>query len=152
MTALVSFPLAKLLNSMGFDKYCSSGYTETGDKYLHQSGQEPVRNGQSYYEGKSYIGGEFYYPAPTIAEVCMWLYEKHGILIAVNRVVIGSDEWDYGYIISYLPKEYEFEKRRSKHLVEIQSFKEGVGSYHGAWYTPTEAYEAAIKYTLNNLI
>ena len=90
--------------------------------------------------------------APTIAEVVMWLYEKYGIWIAVNRVVIGSDEWDYDYIISYLPREYEFEKRRSNHLVEIQSFKEGVGSYHGAWYTPTEAYEAAIKYTLENLI
>ena len=129
MNTPVSFELAKLLKEKGF-------IFRKNETYYN-----PV-NGLTKYEEIT----------PTIAEVVMWLYEKHGTWIAVNRVVIGSDEWDYGYIISYLPKEYEFEKRRSKHLVEIQSFKEGVGSYHGAWYTPTEAYEAAIEYTLKNLI
>ena len=129
MNTPVSFEIAKLLKEKGF-------IFRKNETYYN-----PV-NGLTKYEEIT----------PTIAEVVMWLYEKHGTWIAVNRVVIGSDEWDYGYIISYLPKEYEFEKRRSKHLVEIQSFKEGVGSYHGAWYTPTEAYEAAIEYTLKNLI
>ena len=129
MNTPVSFELAKLLKEKGF-------IFRKNETYYN-----PV-NGLTKYEEIT----------PTIAEVVMWMYEKHSIWIAVNRVVIGSDEWDYGYIISYLPKEYEFEKRRSKHLVEIQSFKEGVGSYHGAWYTPTEAYEAAIEYTLKNLI
>lgn len=139
MNTPVSFQLAKLLKEKGFEQKTKS-YTEDGKLVTVSLTIRRFNTEKNYY------------PAPTIAEVVMWLYEKHGIWIAVNRVVIGSDEWDYGYIISYLPKEYEFEKRRSKHLVEIQSFKEGVGSYHGAWYTPTEAYEAAIKYVLENLI
>ena len=80
MNTPVSFPLAKLLNSIGFDKYCRSGYTKTGDRYFHQhegiilcSGH--VRNGESYHNGRYYTGGEFYCSAPTIADVCMWLYE-----------------------------------------------------------------------------
>lgn len=88
----------------------------------------------------------------NISDVVMWLYEKHSIWITVNRVVLGSDEWGYGYVISYLPKEFEDVKRRCLHLVIKESFKEGIGSYTGAWNTPTEAYEAAIEYCLTNLI
>ena len=142
MNTPVSFPIAKLLKEKGFDELCKLCVEDGDERPL------PFNCGNTIHRNSLHP----YYSAPTIAEVVMWLYEKHGTWIAVNRVVIGSDEWDYGYIISYLPKEYEFEKRRSKHLVEIQSFKEGVGSYHGAWYTPTEAYEAAIEYTLKNLI
>ena len=146
----VDFSTAKLLKEKEYkDKNMLGTVRLSEPEYYDPNGI--IHNIKDAFEEKDYKI-EDCYNAPTIAEVVMWLYEKHGIWIAVNRVVIGSDEWDYSYIISYLPKEYEFEKRRSKHLVEIQSFKEGVGSYHGAWYTPTEAYEAAIKYTLNNLI
>lgn len=80
------------------------------------------------------------------------LHKKHGIWISVVVVVVGSDEWEYGYIITYLPKEFEDKKRRSIHLVRIESFQEGIGSYSGAWSTPNEAYSEAIKYCLNKII
>lgn len=82
----------------------------------------------------------------------MWLYESHETWISVDRVVISSDEWEYSYSISCLPKEFENAKRRSIYLKEEKSFKESPGSYVGAWNTPTEAYQEAILYTLKNLI
>lgn len=133
MTAPVIFPLAKLLNSIGFDKYCSSGYTETGDKYLHQGGQEPVRNGQSYYEGRDYIGGEFYCSAPTIAEVVMWLYEKHEIWITVWTAYNNSYKFSYGVVY-----------RKNIVVFHETNFDEKD--------SPREAYEAAIEYCLTKLI
>lgn len=69
--------------------------------------------------------------APTIAEVVMWLYEKHGIWITV--CVIGADGFGY----------WLHNKNRKRLNPEDQG---------GYWYSPTEAYEAAIEYTLKNLI
>lgn len=86
-----------------------------------------------------------------IMQVIMWLYEKHDIWVSVNVVIIGSDEWEYEYVIHYLPIEFKDVKRRSIHLETINSFNEGMSSYSGAWHTPTEAYEAAIKYCLEKL-
>ena len=60
--------------------------------------------------------------APTIAEVVMWLYEKHGDWISVVK----------------------FEKYSSCTFRHNCLFKE--------YNSPTEAYEAAIEYTLKNLI
>ena len=85
-------------------------------------------------------------------EIIMWLFEKHGIWVTVNICIIGSDEWEYEYKITYLPSKFKNEKRRSIHLVTINSFKEGIGSYVGSWQTPTEAYTEAVNYCLTNLI
>lgn len=67
--------------------------------------------------------------ALTIAEVVMWLYEKHGVWIMVKRV-------DYKTLVRwgiYVNNNY------------VQQNLMGYDS-------PTEAYEAAILYTLNILI
>ena len=72
--------------------------------------------------------------APTIAQVVMWLYEKHGVWIDVslNQYSKPKDlQWMYSIVFtqdctySHSPKSFN---------------------------SPTEAYEAAILYTLNNLI
>jgi len=74
------------------------------------------------------------YSAPTIAEVVMWLYEKYGVWIDVslNQYSKPKDlQWMYSIVFtqdctySHSPKSFN---------------------------SPTEAYEAAILYTLNNLI
>lgn len=68
---------------------------------------------------------------PTIAEVIMWLYEKHGIwIVSLPELINGTD-------ITYYPYVYEG----------------GVGEdLEFCFNLPTEAYEAAIEYCLTNLI
>ena len=68
--------------------------------------------------------------APTISEVVMWLYEKHDIWISVVH------------------------KRHSqnKHFAYNIKQANGIETYLWGFNSPTEAYEAAIEYTLNNLL
>jgi hypothetical protein len=72
------------------------------------------------------------YLKPTIAEVVMWLYERHSIWVKVecpeNSV---NNDW-----VSYIHKIGKFECIFASHIVS----------------SPTEAYEAAIHYCLKNLI
>lgn len=68
--------------------------------------------------------GEFDCLAPTITEVVMWIYEKYGVWISVNL--------NFKY--------------------QIESKKHGILHTKDEFNSPTEAYEAAIEYTLNNLI
>lgn len=72
--------------------------------------------------------------APTIAEVVMWLYEKHEIWINVQPFYRITDHFIWVYDI--------FKNNYTKE--ELPPSK-GVNS-------PTEAYEAAIKYVLENLL
>lgn len=73
---------------------------------------------------------------PTISDVVMWLYEKHGIWVNVTNLSPSHIIWKY------------------------QISKKEVGLIHSSEqcplppfnYSPKEAYEAAIIYTLNNLI
>lgn len=65
----------------------------------------------------------------TIAEVVMWLYETHGIWITVTS--ISQESWQC----------HMTRKGDSLGKCYLEDF-----------YNPTEAYEAAIKYTLENLI
>lgn len=67
---------------------------------------------------------------PTIAEVVMWLYEKHGIWISVDWTVFFKEKvWFYSIR----------QKNQSSKLKRL-------------FNSPTEAYEAAITYTLTKLI
>lgn len=65
---------------------------------------------------------------PTISDVVMWLYEKHGIWIYVD--FYNKNRW--------------FGVFRNKEGVKTELFD--------VFNSPTEAYEAAIDYILNNLI
>lgn len=67
------------------------------------------------------------YAAPTISEVVMWLYKKHDIWI-----------W-----VEHYPNETNF-------IPQIP--KANLDKILGYYKSPTEAYEAAIEYTLKNLI
>ena len=66
---------------------------------------------------------------PTIAEVVMWLYDKHEIWITVTS--ISQESWQ-----CHMTK-------KGDRLGKL---------YFEDFNTPTEAYEAAIEYTLKNLI
>jgi hypothetical protein len=71
----------------------------------------------------------FRYLKPTIAEVVMWLYEKHGVWISVF-----NDDVDFFWMGIIL---------KTKERLRDGNARE--------FYSPTEAYSAAIEYTLKNL-
>ncbi len=86
--------------------------------------------------------------SPTISDVVMWLYEKHGIWIEVSKLdgyqnlffytITGSNGFNYGHKITVI----EWDDDKCDEMGYTNKYKN----------SPTEAYEAAIEYTLNNLI
>ena len=76
---------------------------------------------------------------PTIAEVVMWLYEKHGIWIVVNPHKGKNNLGEF--FMEFDPEVWSFTNECVFHNTELLYFN-----------SPTEAYEAAIKYCLTNLI
>ena len=74
----------------------------------------------------------------TIAEVVMWLYEKHGIWIYVSTI-----KWNYD------DNTIRFAYRITVYIDKSPSDNITSRFDYGS---PTEAYEAAIEYTLKNLI
>jgi len=128
MENVVNFEIAKLLKEKGFDEGTLEIY--------------PLVDFWEYKEGElSYFFEEgldeafakesnFYCFAPTIAEVVMWLYEKHGIWIFAEY---GDDVLLFGFNICTI----------KTNTVEMVKFK---------FKSPTEAYEAAIKYCLEKII
>ena len=71
--------------------------------------------------------------APTIAEVITWLYEKYGIWIV--SLPITKNKWYFEILYNY---------KKDIGWVCMNDSTE--------FNSPTEAYEAAIEYTLKNLI
>ena len=122
MNTPVDFSTAKLLKEKGFDKPCYGG------RY-YNNGKEHVRRASKYVS----ISDSYVVLSPTIAEVIMWLYEKHGI----------------GIIPSY---KLNIENHKKEWFwIAIEDGEEIVYQYKD-FSSPTEAYEAAIEYTLKNLI
>ena len=93
-------------------------------------------------------GPEWKKEKPTLSLLQKHLREKHWLHINITKESIGSDEKVYAYEIEYLPKEFWEAKRHVKHLVYIESFYEGMGSYGGGWDTYEEALESALQEAL----
>lgn len=144
MNTPVSFPLAKLLKEKGFDVHVRNYYLqkEKGN-YLHEGfedsywGDNRIVNWNKDVVGIKPFKG--FLSAPTIAEVVMWLYEKHGIWIVVNPHK-GEDDLGKPFM-EFDPEVWSFTNECIFHNTKLLYFN-----------SPTEAYEAAIEYTLNNLI
>jgi len=80
---------------------------------------------------------------PTIADVVMRLYEKHGVWIYGECDVYGN----------FYPKIYFSKEENWFNLERRSKMNEGNRVICRKEYkSPKEAYEAAIIYTLNNLI
>lgn len=147
----ISYELSTKLKNLGYNNYTSASYV--GDELVKYIGwknswklNDPVHK---FPEGGK--NARKMTSAPNIQEVIEWLMGEH-IYITYDLVFIGSDEWEYGYIINYLPKEFHGEKRRSSHFKTIESWSIGYGSYTGAWRDLNEAYLEAIEYSINNLL
>ena len=73
---------------------------------------------------------------PTIAEVVMWLYEKHSIWVKVTPIPYSDNltHWRWEHVsTNYATRSLNWKKEQD-------------------YMSPKEAYEAAIEYTLKNLI
>jgi len=126
MNTPISFEIAKLLKEKEYkDKNILGTVRLSEPKYYDPNGI--IHEIKDAFEEKNYKI-EDCFNAPTIAEVIMWLYEKYGI-------------WVYA---DYYNENRWFGVFRTKEGVKKELF--------GAFNTPTEAYESAIEYTLNNLI
>lgn len=144
MNTPVSFELAKLLKEKGFDKECFDAYNLHGMKFS---------NGWLEYLSDNNIEIPFSNKAlkhhdvlaPTIADVVMWLYEKHGIWVqvTVNTIWVGRNKEPQAKYNSETVSKNRNLKVRS--LITTKVSMEPFDS-------PTEAYEAAILHCLNNLI
>lgn len=144
MNTLVSYPIAKMLKEKGFDlatrHYYECALKSQKHKHDGYSGPFGWKKGELNLQTGYFLNnnatdftseGMWYScSAPTIAEVVMWLYEKHGIWVSV--VVIPFE------------KHFMFE-------YSISNVKECLNQ-DGVFNSPTEAYEIAIEYTLNKLI
>ena len=148
MNTPVKFELAKLLKDKGFDmltkKYYEHALTsqideETNDYVGTFGWKKGETNIQSYNFINNHpnvdLSNENWYmcSAPTIAEVVMWLYEKHEIWI-ISSYELAEDN---------ITKEWFW--------IAIKDGEEVAFNY-GGYTSPTEAYEAAITYCLNNLL
>ena len=134
MNTPVKFELAKLLKLKGFDLVTRRFYPKPKCKLfgLDEQGRTyPIVNKtRTYYiDEAAVLKEENAYYAPTIAKVIMWLYEKHGI-------------WIYAF-------RHNFDK---EFYWSIDTKNEDEFTSDDNFNSPTEVYEAAIDYTLNNLI
>ena len=132
MNTPVNFELAKLLKEKGFDVKVR-GRIHVSHWHLVKDNIIPS-NVNIYYTdifaplGNWNDGIQHFMSIPTIAEVIMWLYEKHELWIIVG---FSSDETCYSMV--------------TNKICDVRWNNKGFKS-------PTEAYEASIDYTLNNLI
>lgn len=138
MNTHVDFKTAKRLKDKGFDSQnCSFGYQKSGklEKGISMTnlGIDFFYKGEIFEEKNSW---DWICLAPTIAEVVMWLYEKHGIWISVNKDI------NYKWANNYFNYQIISENKGS-------AFSDIGGTQPN---TPTEAYQEAIKYVLTNLI
>ena len=114
----VDFSTAKLLKEKGFDRPCYHYY------YNNKLDSSSKDNWNT-------LTG---YSAPTIAEVVMWLYEKHGIWIT-SEPFIKSDN-----VVVYIYKIF-----KNGYVDTISRASTGFNSID-------QSYEAGIEYVLKNLI
>lgn len=137
MNTLVNFELAKLLKEKGFDESCMKCYAE--ERLIDKKNGGDLFTGVYRLCDRSRFHKK-YYLAPTIAEAVMWLYEKHGIWIVVETA-LGED-------VKCLFSWYCTDDEQN---ILCSDFDYTADSkYHHK--SPTEAYKAAIEYTLKNLI
>ena len=80
MTTPVNFLTAKRLNEIGFDIDTDEYYVQ-----IFQDTFKLTHHKMWEMDEESGFQNTSHYPAPTIAEVVMWIYDKYGIWIWVER-------------------------------------------------------------------
>jgi hypothetical protein len=130
MNKLVSFELAKLLKEKGYGNVAPH---KLNRNYYNHKGElnGNVTDYIKAFVSKKELTDLETVDAPTITEVVMWLYEKQGVWISVH---------------------YHKSKRFSVTICDECDNSLSDGLFGDLYNSPTEAYEAAIEYILNNLL
>jgi len=129
-------------------------------KWLKEKGFEAVQN--FYYDFNGSVCSNYtplnwnqskddLYSRPEQWMVIEWT-TQFDIYVTYTVCELGSDEWEYGYKIKYIPKEFENAKRRCVHFKEMHSFEDNFSTYTGAWRTIQEAYSAAFDYIIKKYL
>lgn len=118
MTTPVSFEIAKLLKEKGFANISEKSYI------LSQGARHGLLS--NFTNRCNNAAEDDRIEAPTIAEVVMWLYEKHGVWICVDK----AEDFDW----------WKFIIRK----LQDTGYKNGGFGYD--FNSPTEAYLGGIKY------
>ena len=140
MNTLTSFQNAKLLKEKGFDEPCPHSYKELDSPVLYAHQDKKYNNShkkewQNTVRRNSKMNNAVIniYSAPTIAEVVMWLYEKHGIWIVSSyelNIETHKKEWFW---------------------IAIKDGEE-IAYQYVDFNSPTEAYSAGVEYCLTKLL
>lgn len=125
----VSFEVAVLLKEKGFDEI-TQGYINTDQEVYMCPFQQGV-----------YELGKKQYPYPTHQMALKWLREVHNIHISFN---VGCDVDNKNYIF-YTPTIVKFNNESIEYI-------EPFGEEDDEFDSNEQAVEAALKYTLENLI
>lgn len=131
----VSFKLAKLLKEKEFNEPIKQRYfiaeNIDSDRFPFLQEECALYNWNNYDDFST-----SYYSAPTIIDVIMWLYEKHGIWIRVTPLPYSDNltHWRWEHMsVDYSTRNMKWKKQQD-------------------YMSPIEAYSAAIEYVLTKLI
>ena len=126
-----SFEVAKLLKEKGFDESTSMVYMSYGD-LCKLNRYDSIRNSNYNDITKNY----FEYTAPTHQMAMKWLREMHNIFIVIEPHIYDYiNEKNSSYVITLWQGDNYYENVTSKDYLTYE-----------------EAVEAALKYSLENLI
>jgi hypothetical protein len=131
MTTPVSFEIAKLLKEKGFNTPTLYFYLDGKLKYNHSI--QP-RNSNAH-------SGTIDVSAPNIAEIVMWLYEKHGIWIWSTPQIDLKGEFYWKW---YAIKLSNMRPKSATSIIKHPMLRD-MNS------TPEKAYEAAIEHILKKI-
>ena len=162
MNTTINFEASKLLKEKGFDKPTQKAYIGNDNLFVNfeqsYGESEFFFDADDFYENWNKKGWVFNrngegcfgckldnikyfeaYAAPTIADVIMWLYEKHGLFIHLSYVC-----WSHLNKDAFAP-----------HIAKVLSDNgqsDAIRIMLANCDSPTKAYEVAIEHTLKNLI
>lgn len=149
MNKEVNPELAKLLKAKGFD-------VEQGKRYsMSMYGSQEIPQLERYNEVKWNLYDD-YYLAPTIAEVIMWLYEKHSVWIysyPVQPFVFDVEDNPRTVWIAKVnaPLKKFRNSEEGDTLIEVfVDAENGLAINHHR--SQPEAIEAGIRFALDNLV
>jgi len=132
---LISLETAKLAKRKGFDEATWEYYY---DKDLHSGALD---NGMIRWNSDSEYSQELVCAAPTQSLLAKWLRDERGIKVLVDYIGIGSDDYEWGYILKYEQGDAKREYERLK-IVESVQFYPG-GYSNKVW--PNNSYEEALE-------
>ncbi|MBP5722050.1 MAG: hypothetical protein J6X18_00500 [Bacteroidales bacterium] len=131
----VSFETAKLLKEKGFDEYCNNYY------YFFENNSNYWDFSNKGYEVRTKINknsDKLGISCPTHQMALKWLREVHGLHIEIGYIKNHYGNLNCGYFFS---------------IVGINSdYKYCQSCLDDIFEEPEQAVEAALKYTLENLI